>query len=811
MTATEEQDDLISKVKVLCFSCKETNIVDIEPIDYLTFHLQYLNNKKCPKCGTSECNALPHQQVEKEEQKKEYEKEERRLFTFKEDPVKIILDTLAKEIKRDDKLTRQVLYTILSSGTKNPINLCVNAPSSEGKTYVLLKVADLFSDNVVISLAGMTGKALVHKRGTICVKDKEGGDYTPLSLLVKPINKKLGKLKEELDYMGKPQSEEDKKKINELHNEMDQLAEQQDEFENNAVNVIDLNNKVLIFLDTPDETLFDTLMPLMSHDKYETTYEFVDTSKQTRTKTNILRGFPAFILTQAIDFSKFKRHEEITRRFLISNPNMNKDKYNDAADLISKKFSVPDFIYQQQVVSDEEKSKAKKFASQLLHNIQVSNSDNKSTKNEVIIPFVGTIRRSMPVNKGLDMTNYGKFFNLLSLLPKIKSYDRPKLVNNKRAEIAYSFATFEDLQETLYLMEGSTGVRPFIIEWFNKVFLAAYKGKNDRPDSKSKIDGSEIEESIVAVKTSDLAAKHKEVYGSSLTTQNILERFLYPLINNQMVDLVKSQLDGRAKIYFPINISNQKIIDLFENSSSNNLLQNCKLNIIDISAKPTKEYLISEIKALLNYSSQNEKPIGFSFSNHKGEEISLSSLIGVYYSNWEDYFSVNNEVIGSHSQLDEYIKNVKNPINCNEVGDYTDDFMQIDRGDCKKLFEIDKSNKSIIFDKSNSIINQNNKSEYAEANNRNLTNYSTQAGEPAAVSDPQLEEFLKEVEAIKNPKNRLNQQVDTTTEDNNRTIDNDNSGKKFECQICRDKLFAIPFTTKSKPEYEEHLEKYHKS
>ena len=66
----------------------------------------------------------------------------------------------------------------------------------------------------------------------------------------------------------------------------------------NAKKLIDLSHKTLIFL--------DTLMPLLSHDKYEVEYEYTDTHNGIKTKANILRGWPAVIFAQAIDYSHYK-------------------------------------------------------------------------------------------------------------------------------------------------------------------------------------------------------------------------------------------------------------------------------------------------------------------------------------------------------------------------------------------------------------------------------------------------------------------------------------------------------------------------
>jgi hypothetical protein len=623
-----------------------------------------------------------------------------------DDPINFILDVIGKEVKKDDKLARQVLYTIFSSGTKNPMNLAINAPSGEGKSYVANKIGALFGDDTVISLSGMTEKALFHKRGMIGVK--VDGQYVSLKLLLDPLQKEMTKIEEEKE---ETKTADEK---NELNQEYNELLERVEELENKAVKIIDLQNKVLLFMDTPPENLFSALMPLMSHDKEETTYEFTDTDRGIKTRTNVLRGFPSFIFTQAKDFSGYERAEEIMRRFLISNPNMDIGKYNEAADLIAKKYSVPDYVYQETIVSEEETEKAGLIANKILTDIQKLNEYTKPSKNNVIIPFYETVRKSLNIVKGLDMTSTARIFGCLSLLPIIKSYRRPKLVIEyptierngvpmKEPDLVIPIATFDDLQETLYLMENSTGVRPFIMEWFEKVFMAAFKSKTG-PDSKTR--GKEtVEESMIALTSESLREKHKEVYGKTLRSKQILETYLYPLMNSNSIDCIQSQIDGRAKIYFPINT--EKYILLFDKNKTNNLLQDFRLTVADLTIYPSKEYIKSLIQPFLNYSSANSKK--FSLKNHKDELITLDELVNEYYSNPDSYF-IKEESVGvaknkdegissvkQHS-LEEYLQSLQILINSTEITDDPAYFIEMSEVKPIKLFDVEKTNKIILLE-----------------------------------------------------------------------------------------------------------------
>src|SRR4051812_31254505 len=84
-----------------------------------------------------------------------------------EDKIKYCIDVILKEAKLEDRLVKQILYTMLSGYTNNPQNLAINSPSGEGKNYVLRKVAENFPREDTMFLAGMTDKALFHRTGEL--------------------------------------------------------------------------------------------------------------------------------------------------------------------------------------------------------------------------------------------------------------------------------------------------------------------------------------------------------------------------------------------------------------------------------------------------------------------------------------------------------------------------------------------------------------------------------------------------------------------------------------------------------------------
>jgi hypothetical protein len=160
------------------------------------------------------------------------------------DPIRYCYDVIGKEVKIDDRLVRQVFLTLLSSYTQNPINLAVNAPTGEGKSYVINKVADLFPKSDVIYLSAMTDKSLFHRKGILVIKN-ENGEYQNTE------DKMIGIESEIEDKEHESMRTNDKNLKQGLNSQILELKKQKRNLLKNAVKLIDLNHKVLIFGDTP--------------------------------------------------------------------------------------------------------------------------------------------------------------------------------------------------------------------------------------------------------------------------------------------------------------------------------------------------------------------------------------------------------------------------------------------------------------------------------------------------------------------------------------------------------------------------------
>ncbi len=554
-----------------------------------------------------------------------------------EDKIEYILDTVLKEARKEEKLTKQLFITMCSAYSNNPINLLINAPSGVGKNYVINKVAELFPENDILSLARMTDKALFHRPGTLVIKNEVTGEYESIEKKIKDTDEQIEDKENEISQTNNPDTKQA------LRSTIIELKQEKKDLVKDARKLIDLSNKIIVFLDTPSEQLLSGLLPLLSHDKYEVEYEFVDTHNGIKTKNNILRGWPAVIIAQALDYSHSPRFPEYSRRFITTNPTISTEKFNEAVNLISNKFSVPDLIYQHTVVSDHDKDIAREIIKGLKEQIQDICRDVKPGKNNVIIPFNESIVGLLPKEKPEDMTRANRLYTYLSFLPIVYFHNRPRITVVKKGDTKIQtipIATFEDLKNTVSLMEYSDGVRPYMLEWYYDIFLKTFEDKGDKIDSKVNSKGEELKEDRVAVTSQNLIKKHKEKHSETLTSHKLLQSYIYPLINHGYIDSIESIIDRRAKIYYPL-IETKKYINLFYLEEKNNLSQEIDKIIVNSTNFPNQVFILSVLEPILKYYSTEGYIIKIKSS--KDEEISLEKLVEQYFGNPENYFEVKKE------------------------------------------------------------------------------------------------------------------------------------------------------------------------
>lgn len=559
-----------------------------------------------------------------------------------EDKIRYCLKVILKEAKKEDRLVKQIFYHMLSAYTSNPLNLAINAPSGEGKNYVLRKVAENFPKEDVMFLTGMTDKALFHRAGKLVIKNNSNGEYEDIENLIQKLDSRKEDIEAELA------STRDATTKQGLKAQLKTIEEEKQDLSKDAKKLIDLNHKILIFLDTPRSELLYALMSLLSHDNYEGEYEYADsTNTGIKTRSNVLRGWPVMIFSQAIDFSGYKRSDEITRRFVITNPKMTKEKYEAAIDLIAKKFSYPSHVYDALVVTKREKHLAQEIIKELKQNILNVCEAVEPGNNNAIVPFWEPIKDKLNKDKAHDMTVAYRLFSYLSLLSIINIEQRPRIIYKRKSmkegtsgetqdmplgiyKQVMPIATYEDLKEATFLMEYADGVRPYILEWFNDAFLATFNAKKE-PDSKLfKKDDLRIEDRI-AVTSEELVKATKEKQDKTFTIKQILQTRLEPLMNEGFIDKQQSNINGRNNIYYPLVLEpNNSLFFLPEKGQKRNKEQeNNGESLVDFTLKSPIKYIKAKVAQVLSCSTSID--LFCELSDSKNRIITNDELIERYF------------------------------------------------------------------------------------------------------------------------------------------------------------------------------------
>jgi len=177
-----------------------------------------------------------------------------------------IKDILGLTVKRDD-VNKVVTFLCMVSAysERDQFNVSFRAESSTGKSYIPLELAALFPREDVVEIAYSSPTAFYHEKGEY---DKEQG-----------------------------------------------------------VIIINLERKILIFLDQPHDQLLQRLRPLLSHDRKELVYKITDKREKggLRTKTAIIIGFPAVLFCTG----SLKMDDQEATRMILLSPETSQEKIRE--------------------------------------------------------------------------------------------------------------------------------------------------------------------------------------------------------------------------------------------------------------------------------------------------------------------------------------------------------------------------------------------------------------------------------------------------------------------------------------------------
>jgi hypothetical protein len=225
---------------------------------------------------------------------------------------------------------------------------------------------------------------------------------------------------------------------------------------------------------------------------------------------------------------------------------------------------------------------------------------------------------------------------------------RPKIVYpDGRIEL---IATFDDLREALYLMQGSspnTGVTPYVLEWFEKIFLPSYRSKRNIKASGKDSYGNEVTETQVGLTSDELIAKTLKEQNKNLSSKDLLQRYLDPLRNQGLIDSVPSIINKSRKVFFPSASAAMATKSFFHSLTytKNESFDKIRFEVVNPAAYPSEDILEMQIEAALKHSTgdhdseQQNNSLPKIFDETCKNEKNARMIVEEFFSFPDNYFT----------------------------------------------------------------------------------------------------------------------------------------------------------------------------
>jgi hypothetical protein len=240
-------------------------------------------------------------------------------------------------------------------------------------------------------MTGMSDKAIFHRPGTMVIeKYNESGEVEVIPIA--PLIRKLELEKAEIEAQKQTGY---KLRIKEIDSEIKDIYEK-------AEKLIDLDNQIILALDTPQDSLFDVIMALMSEDfPGNQKYEFVEKSSSGKLgrRVNRLRGMPVLFTSRVIDDTRAARFPEKNRRFINVNPVTSSKKIHAANELIGLTYGSIREEYDRLVVSRQDTERCKEIIEIIVAKLKHHSRFLRPKESGILIPFHNAISQCIPVSE----------------------------------------------------------------------------------------------------------------------------------------------------------------------------------------------------------------------------------------------------------------------------------------------------------------------------------------------------------------------------------------------------------------------------
>ena len=321
-------------------------------------------------------------------------------FSQKTDLLFTTIEDMERLIKFDLPSKLLSVCTGLSASLLHPLNSNPRGPSSIGKTYTsVTPLKQYFSLKDVWLLVGLSPKALVHQHGVLM--DENDEPILPQDKPMKP---------------GRSEFARGEDGANEYHQAMETYRTELREWNERLANsyyLIDLQDKIIVFLEAPPIETIQMLLPILSHDTWRSEYKYTDT-KTMRTITIVLQGWPASICLES-EQTYMKTYA--TRAYSYT-PETDITKIEAVIGLLNDMLMNP-WNYQ----DDTEETR---MIRGLIASIK---QQVKELKLQVVVPF--NLSEYLPKSIPRDMRDFRHFGSLLQAITLFHLFQRPVLLTKK--------------------------------------------------------------------------------------------------------------------------------------------------------------------------------------------------------------------------------------------------------------------------------------------------------------------------------------------------------------------------------------------
>jgi hypothetical protein len=380
-------------------------------------------------------------------------------------------EILGLTIKKDEVNKSITFLCALSAYTENSqFNISFNAPSSSGKSYIPLEIAQLFPKEDVIKTGYASPTAFFHEHGEF---KKELKGYE-----------------------------------------------------------VDLERKILIFLDQPHNLLLQHLRPLLSHDEKEILLKITDKSERygLKTKNILIRGFPSVIFCSA----GLKIDEQEATRMILLSPEITQEKIREGVYTKIQK-EADETAFKNWL---EENPKRKLLKERILAIKRENVKEIKITSPELLKKM---FEKRIKILKPRHQRDIGRIISLTKSLALLNLWWRER---SQQTIIANS----EDIQEAFKLWDEISesqelGIPPYIYDLYKNIVLPLWEEKN------SEWDGEIVEAN--GIEREEIIKKHFQVYGQLLDPLKLRQQIIPMLESAGLVYQKPDPNDRRKMLLYP--------------------------------------------------------------------------------------------------------------------------------------------------------------------------------------------------------------------------------------------------------------------